>query len=265
MKNGMNIYVVNGGVWTNYAWKIFVVSFVGLLIALYDWKKNDRKDYLYVYLIATIYWACAEFMMHLIGIRDQKSQQLFGFELPLYIGVIVQGTSEAAFGAVIALFIADRLAIEETKNVKEGLIGIGIIIGLNSFTLFWYGIQTPNVGGVVGSRRNMMDPFSNLFYITMTIFIVVWLIKGATPELRRRTLYYYLGVILLMTIFTSITVIGGNRWIEIGPEGGPWTRAPLLLELAAHFHFAVVQEWAKFVPFFILPCLFGLIKSSEDI
>ena len=175
----------------------------------------------------------------------------------MYLGVIIQGTSEAAYAAVLALFVADRLAIEETKNWKEGIFGIGILLGIPLISLIRFGINIPDVGGVVGSRRNMFDPISNLFAITMVIFILVWMVK-TNPEFRKRTFYYYLGIVLAMTCFTVVTVLGGNRWIEVGSDSGPWTRAPLLLEIGVHVYFATIQEMAKFVPFFIIPCLYFL-------
>ena len=259
----MEIYVINGGNWTDYAWKL-VITAIALFVAIYDWKKNDRKDYLWLFLLATIYWAGAEYIMHLIGIRDMPNQQIFGINLPLEIGVIIQGTSEAAYSAVTALFVADRLAMDKTKNWKEGVFCIlGIMLAMPLISLVRFGVSIPDVGGAVGSRRNMFDPVSNIFTITMIIIVVVWMVK-TNPELRRRTFYYYLGIVISMTCFTVVSVSGGNRWIEVGPELGPWTRADLLLEILVHVYFATIQEMGKFVPFFILPCVLGLIKSSES-
>jgi hypothetical protein len=258
----MEIYMINGGNWTDYAWKL-VITALALLVAIYDWKRNKRNDYLWLFLIATIYWAGAEYLMHLIGIRTMPNQQIFGIDLPLEIGVLIQGTARAASPAVTALFIADRLAMKETKNWKEGVFGIfGIKLGIPLLSLVRFGVSIPDVGGAVGSRRNIFDPVSNLFAITMKIFIVVWMMK-TNPETRRRTFYYYFGVIIGLTFFTVVSVFGGNRWIEVGPESGPWTCADPLLEFAIHVYFITIQEMAKFVPFFILPCLFGLIKLKN--
>ncbi|NVM55887.1 MAG: hypothetical protein HWN66_19460 [Candidatus Helarchaeota archaeon] len=205
-------------------------------------------------------------MLQLSGTRAMPTHELFGIEIPMYIGVIFQGTSEGAYVAVVGLFVADRLFIQKTKNWKEGLVGILVImLGLPLISMVRNGIQTPNVGYVdIPSRRLMFTPIGSIFIATFVIIAVVWILK-TNPEFRRRAFYMFLGMVLLAVCFTVLEWVGGTRWIEVGPESGPWIRAEPLFEFGALAYDVVVEIAALYIPFFAIPCAFRLIKPTEAV
>lgn len=258
--------MVNGPGWVDYSFNL-LVTLVALLVAIYDWKTRQRKDYLWVFLVGTFFWAGVEFVLHLAGIRVMPTREIFGIEIPLYLGLLLSGTSEAAYTAVIALFVADRLWLQKTKNWKEGVFGIfAIMVGMPLLSAGIEGIQDPTalIGTMnVGSRRSMFDPVSLIFTATMGILVIIWMVK-TNPEFRRRAFYMYLAMMLYMAIWTVTTVMAGTRWVEVGPELGPWTRTAPLMEFGAHVYLIAVTEFAKFIPFFVMPCLVRLIKPSES-
>ena len=73
-----------------------------------------------------------------------------------------------------------------------------------------------------------------------------------------------IGVMLiLMTVWSCGEWFAGQRWIEVGPENGPWTLAPPLLSIGM-FAYDIVIEMTLFTASFLaFPSLFKLIKSRE--
>ncbi len=264
----MGIFMVNGPGWVDYSFNL-LVTLVALLVAVYDWKTNNRKDYLWVFLVGTFFWMGVEFVLHLAGIRMMPTREIFEIEIPLYLGLLLSGTSEAAYTAVIALFVADRFWLQKTKNWKEGVFGIyAIMLAMPLLSAAIEGIQIPNVGGdvllgQVGSRRSMFDPLSIIFTATMSILVIIWMVK-TNPEFRRRAFYMYLAMMLYMTIWTVTTVMAGTRWVEVGADPS-WIRAAPLVEFGAHTFLVAVTEFAKFIPFFVMPCLVRLIKPPDKV
>ena len=243
-----------------------VLILIALLIVVYDWKKNDRKHYLWVFLTGAIIWGLAELAIQSAGIRDLSTSYFFGIEIPEYIGQsigpILRGTAEGAYVAVVGLFVADRLFIQKTKNRTEGWIGIlAIMVGLPLSGLIREGIRVPIAGSDVPSRRLMFTPMGSIFIAAMVILAVVWILK-TNPEFRRRAIYMFLMMVLLAVCFTAFDFIGGVRWIEVDGLSG-LERAPFLIEFGALSYDVVVEIAALYVPFFAIPCIFRLIKPSE--
>jgi heme/copper-type cytochrome/quinol oxidase subunit 4 len=262
----MGIFMIRGGEFGFEFSTKLLLTLIAILIVVYDWKKNDRKDYLWVFITGTVIWASAELLLQLTGVRVMPVQEFFGIQIPRAVGVIFQGTSEGAYVAVVGLFVADRLVIQKTKNWKEGLTGIlAIMVGLPLINFFRNGIQVPDVGNpAIPSRRLMFDPVGTIFIATLVIIGVIWILK-TNPEFRRRAISMFLGMVLLAFCFTLFEWIGGTRWIEVGPELGPWLRAPPLVEFGALAYDVMIEIAALYVPFFAIPCMLRAIKPANDL
>ncbi len=261
----MGIFMIRGGEFGFEFTTKLLLTLIAILLVLYDWKKNDRKDYLWVFLTGTIIWATVELVLQIAGIRVMPTHELFGIEIPRFIGVIFQGSSEGAYVAVVGLFVADRIFIDKTKNVKEGLIGIvAIMLGMPLIGLLREGIQIPDVGNpLIPSRREMFTPVSTIFIAIFLIFAVVWILK-TNPELRRRAIYMFLGMVILATCFTLLEWVGGTRWIEVGADP-VWTRAPALVEFGALAYDAIIEIAALYIPFLAIPCVLGVIRAEDRV
>ena len=237
------------------------LTLITILICLYDWKKNKRWDYFWVFLIGAIIWSLIELFNQLTGQRNMPNAILFGFEIPDYVAIPLQGISEGAFVAVLGLFIADRL-FNKAKWIG-GLIGVLIIIVPSALNLILNGIQIPEVGNpLIPSRRQMFTPAATIFFAIMVIITVVWLWK-TNPEFRKRAYLLFISMLIIALIFTVFEYIGGTRWIEVGPLEGPWSRALPLIEFGALTYDIVVEIALAYMPFFAIPCALKLIRSAK--
>jgi len=238
------------------------LTIVAILLCLYDWKRNKRWDYFWVFLIGALIWSLTEVFNQLSGQRHMPDAYLFGFQLPLYISIPLQGTSEAAFVAVLGLFIADHLF--DKRKWIGGMIGILIILTPTALNLIINGIQIPDVGNpLIPSRRQMFTPAATIFLAVMVIIAVVWLWK-TTPEFRKRGYLLFISMLIIAVIFTILEWVGGTRWIEMGPVGGPWIRAPPPIEFGALTYDIVVEIAAAYMPFLAIPCALRLIKPTKQ-
>ncbi len=260
-----NIWMIRGGEFGYEFTTKILLTLIAILIVVYDWKKNKRKDYLWVFLTGALIWASVEWLLQSTGTRSMPIQELFGIDIPRFLGVIFQGTSEGAYVAVVGLFVADRFFMQQTKNWKEGAVGIGIMVFLPLLRFAREGIQNPQVGlEDIPSRRLMFDLIGTIFIAIIVILSVVWILR-TNPEFRRRAIYMFLGMVLLAVCFTIMEWIGGTRWIEMGPVGGPWDRATPLVEFGALAYDVVVEIAALYIQFLAIPCLLRLIKPTDAI
>ena len=70
-------------------------------------------------------------------------------------------------------------------------------------------------------------------------------------------------MIILMVIWTFGEWFAGQRWIEIGEEGGPWVLPHPLLQFSMLLYDIVVEMGLFTVCFLAIPSLLKLIKKQE--
>jgi len=59
-----------------------IISIIGLLICIYDWRTNDkRKHYFWVFITGTIIWSFAELVLQMADIRVLHEKDLFGIDV----------------------------------------------------------------------------------------------------------------------------------------------------------------------------------------
>ena len=256
----LGIWMIRGGSFGFDATTKLILAIVAILICVYDWKKNKRKDYLWVFLIGILIWTAVEIISQATGMREMPVHLLFGIEIPYYIGAILQGAAEGAYVAVLGLFIADSFFIKRDR--RDSVLALIILLVPSILGLAVEGIQTPDYGGVVPSRRLMFTPMATIYLAISIVVSVVWLLK-TNPEFRRRAIYMFVGMVAIAVVFTVFDYFSGVRWIEVGPVGGPWLHAPLLTEFGALNYDIFIEIAAAYVPFLVLPCVFRLIKSKQ--
>ncbi|MHA1276865.1 MAG: hypothetical protein ACTSQI_07210 [Candidatus Helarchaeota archaeon] len=239
-----------------------ILTLIAIAICIYDWKQNNRKDYFWVFLVGAMIWAGVEIMQNMSGMRLMPTHVLFGIELPVWAGAILQGTSEGAYVAVLGLFVADNFFLKE--NRKVGIVGLVIMIVPSTLRLIREGIHLPINPSIITSARAMFTPVSFIFLGTMVLISIIWLVK-TTPEARRRGIYMYVGMVILAVIFTVTEVIGGTRWIGYGPDYGSIVLADVVSNIGALSYDIFVEIAAAYVPFLLIPYAFGLIRSKEKV
>ena len=259
-----SIFIVRGGFWgEEYDFKLLFAA-IAICIVIFDWKWKGRKDYFWVFLISFIFWSSVELALNLSGIRDMPSRDLFGVEIPLWLSVPLQGLAEGTTVGIMGLFITDLYIDKKTR--KYSFLMFGIIIILIILVLFSHGIYTPNVGGDVPSRRDVL-PIWELIIIILVLPVIYWLVKTDNMA-RRRGFCMFIIMFILGCIWYLVYWLSGQRWAEIGTKNPDGTysnlqRAPPLIEFLVIIYNAVVEIALIYTPFLAIPYLLGLIKSEK--
>ena len=109
-----------------------------------------------------------------------------------------------------------------------------------------------------------MNEIGTLIALFIIIAITLAWLLITDKESRKRGLYMFSVMIILMTVWTVSEWFAGQRWIEVGPEGGPWTLAPPLLSFAM-LSYDIIFEMGLFTLSFLAgPSLLRLIKSTKS-
>ncbi len=257
-----NLYMIrNGQMGTNYETK-FIFTVVTIFLCLYDWRKNKRLDYFWVFIVGTIIWTIIEFRLQLSGTRDIIQAYLFGLEIPTLAESLLRGTYEGSIPAVLGVFFADRIIEKETRKRY-------IIISITCLTLFL--IQrllqakpTKDIGGEVASRRVMFTPFGIIFLTGILIINILWLWKRANKEQRKRAIYMFMVMLAITVVFTIGEYIANTRWVEIGNVPDNLHQASPLIEFAALNYNNFIEFASMYIPFLIIPYELKLIKIERD-
>jgi len=263
------IYIIRGGF---FGWEFtlkLVYVVLGLVLCIYDWKKNNRKDYFWVLIFGTLLYLGSETMLFFFGGRVMQDKLLFGLDITnmTWLWIPLLSIGDVVVLAVIALFFADRLRNSETRK-KWGIFFIIwlfcrdilpylILVGLGST------FATISINDTfIPSRRNMIE-IGTLTALPITIIIaVVWLIR-TNKESRKRGLYMFGVMLILMTVWTFGEWLAGQRWIEVGPEEGPWTLAHPPIQIGMLLYDIVVEMGLFTLSFLAIPSLLKLIKKQE--
>lgn len=264
-----NIYMIRGGFFGwEFTHKLLYVIF-GLILCIYDWKKNKRKDYFLIFIFGTILYLGSEIMLFFFGGRIMQEQILFGIDVNsmpwLWIPLLAVG--DVVMLAVIALFFADRIRNSETRKKWGGLFIVWlvcreilpyvIILGLG------YSFTSISINdSLIPSRRNMTETGTLIALSTTVTIGLIWLFR-TNKESRRRGLYMIGVTLILMTMWTFGEWFSGQRWIEVGPEGGPWTLAPPLLQFGMLLYDIVIEMGLFTLCFLAIPALLKLIKKED--
>jgi TRAP-type mannitol/chloroaromatic compound transport system permease large subunit len=260
-----SIFMIRGGyLGEDFSYKL-TSSIVAIILVIFDKKRNKRLDYFWIFLFGTVIWASIEALLQLSGTRVMPDRMLYGIELPLWISIPIQGIAEGSYLAVLGIFIADLVLDENTK--KYGIIFLVVIIVISFIRVFIiYGVETPNIGGDVASRRNVFGIGAVILVGGMCGLAVYWL-ATAKPETRKRGLYMFLFMLIISSFWIIFNVFAGQKWVEIGVENPDGTysnlrRAPLLIEIAVLVYDIFFEIALIYVPFLAIPYILGLIKEE---
>jgi hypothetical protein len=164
---------------------------------------------------------------------------------------------------------------EKTRRIAIIVFAIATV-AFNAVS-FANGLQTPNYGGDVLSRRAMTGTGS-LIFMGIIVYIVAaffttrprsegdkagrYLLVRPTDADRQRGLY----LLVLLAIFLSIgqltEYLAGARWVETGPFGGTRHAHPLV-ELVGLAYNALVEGAVYYMPYFVVPVGFKLVQSTR--
>lgn len=247
----------------NSNFEIKLLYLVGIfLLILLDWKLMGRKDYLRVFTAGTITWSIVELVLQLGGFRQLVTIYIFGWEVPFIIQVIMKGAVEGAGVAVFCIFFSDRALEGSNKSRLVWMTVFGILMLLMALDAFRFGVQTPNYGGDVPSRRSMYEVIPIIYLTVFSAIGFGWLIKTKYPDLRKRGFWLFIFMVMFGAVWTIAEYYAGTRWIEVG-EFGNSQHAPPWVEFWALTFDVVIEIAAVYVPFFAIPVMEGSIKSKN--
>jgi hypothetical protein len=112
------IFIIRGGFFGwEFTHKLLYVIF-GLILCIYDWKKNKRKDYFWVFIFGTILYLGSEVMLYFFGGRVMQEKLLFGMDITSMVWLLIPllAVGDVVMLAVIALFFADKLRSSGTRK-----------------------------------------------------------------------------------------------------------------------------------------------------
>ena len=265
-----SIFVIRAGFFGYEFTHKLVYAIVGFLICYYDWRKNKRLDYLWVYLIATLIYSWGEVMLQFFGGRGMQEKYLFGFDIGswLWFTIPVQAMADVAFIALLGLFIADFIANQNTRKIGiyilTSYVLLRYILFYSIFLILGFIFTKVNAGDPdIPSRRDVFETGTVITMIVLSTITIIWWIKTKRGP-RKRGLYMFLVVVILMIFWTLGEWIIGQRWIEMGTTD-PWnmSRANPLIEFGILTYDVIVEMGLFCTSFIAIPYLLKLIKMKE--
>jgi len=263
------IFIIRGGFfgfdWTH---KLFYLI-AGILLCIYDWKKNNRKDYFWVYLSGALLYIGSEVMLFIFGGRVMQEKLLFGMNITSmpWLWIPMMAIADVVVLGVMALFFADRIRNLETRRRWTFIFVVWLLLRdiLPYVFLYITGSRFANVpvgDPLIFSRRNIIETGTIMALSTIIIVTLIWFFK-TDKESRNRGLYMVGVMVIMMTVWSCGEWLAGQRWIEVGLEDGPWTLAPPLLSIGMFAYDIIIEMGLFTLSFLAFPSLFKLIKSRK--
>lgn len=246
---------------------LYLLVFVTLVL----WRKfhGRNSDYVWVAFFGTAIWTFSETLLQLGGLRDFRSPTVVGWELPVILSLPIQGMVEGAFVAVVALFFADLYATRKQTTI---VVFAFLMLALGA-SAFQKGVQVPDYGGEVPSRRQMTSLFpliglALLTYASASFLLPIsrdplrfhYLRKFVPYEAQPRAWRMFAFMIIFGCVWTLSEWGAGTRWIEVGES---LTRhADPAVEVTAFIFDIVIEIAAAYLPFYTIPVGLGLIDLN---
>ncbi len=266
----MSFFIIRGGYFGfEFTIKIFWIL-LALTACIYDWKKNKRKDYFWVFLVGSLFYIGAEVGMYLSGARVFTDRFIFGLDVTslVWLTIPIQAIADVPALVVICLFIGDRLLNKDTR--KNGLILAALYVGLKNVVItvvlvsLGYNYNNISVGDpTIYSRRDIFD-LVTIFSITgLFVITLVWFIL-TNKEARKRTLYLFAMIVVFMILWTVGEWLAGQRWIEVA-SGMTYVKPSGIAEFGILAYDIVFEMGIFGISFLSIPYLVRLIKTKKEV
>lgn len=260
MDGGGSVYMVRDAAFgLNFTPKV-VLAIIALVLVLWDIRRQRRLDYLWVFVTATVVWAVAEGLLQMQGIRAMPRREVLGMALPLAPSYVIQGMGEAAFVAVLGLFIGDRWLFRPLRTrATWGLVVSCVLIAAATARS---GLKAAGQGQVA-SRRDMVDGRALAFLGVATALVVIfwWLY----PRWRPRLAAMAAVMAIVATVWTIGQVATGGRWVEVGGGSAGFRAAGALVSFLALAFDVVIEIVVVYLPFLAIPVMLRLVRNPEPV
>lgn len=239
----------------------FFTALIAIGFVVWDWVKQKRLDYVWVFVFGTVIWGGAEAFLKLQGVRDMPDRELFGEPINLQLSYVIQGMSEGAFVAVVGLFLGDRWLCRSSRN-RSIILTTVVVLGIALATV--RSSRRLEGFGDAGSRRDVFDEQALLAlgFLVILGLLFYW----RYPDWRPRTLAMFIMMLVIGTGWTIAQVLVDGRWVEVpGPTPGTYEPAGPLLSLFVLAFDVVVEIALAYVPFLGLPVMLKLIRDTTPL
>lgn len=239
----------------------FFTALIAIGFVVWDWVKQKRLDYVWVFVFGTVIWGGAEAFLKLQGVRDMPDRELFGEPINLQLSYVIQGMSEGAFVAVVGLFLGDRWLCRSSRTRSIILTAV-VVLGIALATV--RSSRRLEGFGDAGSRRDVFDEQALLALGFLVILGLLFFWRY--PDWRPRTLAMFIMMLVIGTGWTITQVLVDGRWVEVpGATPGTYEPAGPLLSLFVLAFDVVVEIALAYVPFFGLPVMLKLIRDTTPL
>ena len=224
-------------------------SIVCIIVCIIYKKVKKSNDYFWVFLTGSFFWILVESVLQLTGARETPQAILFGWEVPIYFQVLLQGISEGAWVAILGIMFGD-LILERKSRIWGGVLLIAYLV-YQIIDISLRGKPSKNIGGDVLSRRNLFTIPTIVFLSIMLIIDILWIFK-ADKESRVRGAMMIGVILLIATVWTITQVLVNTRWIEIGPLSDLNRPSPII-EILVLAYDIVVEICLAYLPYYAIP------------
>ncbi len=235
------------------------VSIAALVMVVADVRRNKRLDYVWVFVIGTVIWAAAEALLSLQGTRAMPDRVLFDRPIPMGLSLLLQGTGEAAFVAILGLYVGDRW-LTRGRRVHSAVVMAIVCVLVTAATV--RGALARAGAPEVASRRDLLAPGSLLALGALALIAIAFYVARA--PWRPRVLAMSWAMLIFSTIWTIGQVATGGRWVETR-VGEAFVAASPGAQFAGLAFDVIVEIVLAYVPFLAIPVLLGLIRDPRPL
>ena len=251
-----SIFMIRAGAFgTDFTTK-FMMSAVAIAMALWDRYRHGRYDVGIALLFGTAVWTSAEFFLQRSEARELAQATLFGFGIPSWVHLPIQGCSEGGAMAAYAVHFGDRLLHPKSRR-RAAMVFAGFLVVIMSKGFAVSAVHPSE--NVITSVRAMFTPASMLYVGSMTLLSVVFF-RRAKPFQRRRGVAMFAVLIGICSAFTFSQFMEEGRWVTIGAED-LYSMPPWPIELLLLAYDIIAEFGAVVFAFFVIPAALGWMTT----
>jgi MFS family permease len=237
-----------------------VLMILALAISLYFAFKKDDKNYIVMFLSATIFFAFVELIMLIVGLRaDAWRISVFGVVVPTYISWLFQGLGEGAIYGVSGFLFLDmflkRDQESEFKLRRNLFLLTMIIVSICSIIVGILGSNKP-----ITSVRAMFGAIT-MIYLSIVIVISFGLAKFLCRDgFMKKLGYYLIGSFIFIVVNLEPMHFLGTRYIGIVQPGGRVVYADPVYQVLIMLYSYLVEITIPRAHYLVVPVVLGFIK-----
>lgn len=193
-----------GNFGTNANTKLYYCFFT-ILLCIEEYITVNRIDCYIIMRNSTILWSIIEFFLHISKTRIIKPMNLHimntEIQLPMYIGIFLQGFQEGGCITTIGLYFGDRIHIFK----------YGVFLHLMILFIVW-NVWNRELTKQVSSKRLVNSDSSLILMGSITVYDIIKLYQN--PQYIKRAFFMFFIMLYVSSCWTCITWYRGFRKVN---------------------------------------------------